>query len=310
MKKLLSSLILVTVLLLAACGGESKSDKEVVVNAFESVMEAKSYEAEGTVDLNIDADVNDPFVAPYLQMINDIELSVDTKYDGEKQMQEAVVHFSGTISPMTINLDLPFLQDMKNQKMYIATDSLMDNFGMFLGLPEDIKGKLIELEMAELEAQDAAEVEELTKQAQQIVVDLLNEKSDDEFSKDGDVYTIKFTEEDLVNLFNKLLVELDDTVTAQDLEDVKAELEAGLEEIDFNKFEVQLTIDGDELKQQKFIIDLGFNVEGDQVNVALTLDNTYKSFNKDVEFSINPEDYEIIGMEELEQIIFEQMYGF
>lgn len=308
MKKFFSSLIFIAVLLLAACG-ESKSDKEVVSDAFKSMMEAKSYEATSDIKLNLEADINDPFVAPYIQMINDIELSLDTIFDSEKELQEIVVHFTGTISPMTFSLDLPILQDLSNGTMYIATDSLVDNFGMMFGLPEDIKGKIIAIEADDLDGEFINADEDIEK-AQKVVLDFLNEKSDDDFSKDGNVYTVKFNEDDLVAFVHALLKAFDDEFTAQDLEDFKQELEKGLEQIDFNQFEVQLTVEKDELKAMKFVIDVGVEDEGESISIGLTIDTQYKSLNKAVEFSIDPENSEIIDMTELEEIMFEYMYGF
>lgn len=308
MKKFFSSLIFIAVLLLAACG-ESKSDKEVVSDAFKSMMEAKSYEATSDIKLNLEADINDPFVAPYIQMINDIELSLDTIFDSEKELQEIVVHFTGTISPMTFSLDLPILQDLSSGTMYIATDSLVDNFGMMFGLPEDIKGKIIAIEADDLDGEFINADEDIEK-AQKVVLDFLNEKSDDDFSKDGNVYTVKFNEDDLVAFVHALLKAFDDEFTAQDLEDFKQELEKGLEQIDFNQFEVQLTVEKDELKAMKFVIDVGVEDEGESISIGLTIDTQYKSLNKAVEFSIDPENSEIIDMTELEEIMFEYMYGF
>lgn len=308
MKKFFSSLIFIAVLLLAACG-ESKSDKEVISDAFKSMMEAKSYEATSDIKLNLEADINDPFVAPYIQMINDIELSLDTIFDSEKELQEIVVHFTGTISPMTFSLDLPILQDLSNGTMYIATDSLVDNFGMMFGLPEDIKGKIIAIEADDLDGEFINADEDIEK-AQKVVLDFLNEKSDDDFSKNGNVYTVKFNEDDLVAFVHALLKAFDDEFTAQDLEDFKQELEKGLEQIDFNQFEVQLTVEKDELKAMKFVIDVGVEDEGESISIGLTIDTQYKSLNKAVEFSIDPENSEIIDMTELEEIMFEYMYGF
>lgn len=308
MKKFFSSLIFIAVLLLAACG-ESKSDKEVISDAFKSMMEAKSYEATSDIKLNLEADINDPFVAPYIQMINDIELSLDTIFDSEKELQEIVVHFTGTISPMTFSLDLPILQDLSSGTMYIATDSLVDNFGMMFGLPEDIKGKIIAIEADDLDGEFINADEDIEK-AQKVVLDFLNEKSDDDFSKDGNVYTVKFNEDDLVAFVHALLKAFDDEFTAQDLEDFKQELEKGLEQIDFNQFEVQLTVEKDELKAMKFVIDVGVEDEGESISIGLTIDTQYKSLNKAVEFSIDPENSEIIDMTELEEIMFEYMYGF
>lgn len=316
-KKIFASIILATVLLLAACGGEeSKSDKEVVVDAFQSFLEAESFESHSTIGIELDVNINDPFVAPYIQMVNDIELSFDSVYDAERGLQEVVVYFEGTMAPMTISLEIPMLQDVNNNKIYFALDSLAENFAFFLGLPaeftQELDGKLVEIDLDELdEAGEDVDYDEITKKAQDILVGLLNDKSDDEFSKNGDVYTISFTKDDLITLINELATEFDDTLSAQDLVDINTELEAAFEEFELNQFDVQLTVDGGVIKSDKFVIDVEFDAEGEKVGVALTVENTYSNINGDVTFSIDPDEFEVLDMDDLEAL-FEQLfyYGF
>jgi len=307
MRKFLLSIFLVTALLLTACG-DSKSDKEAVVDAFDSILEADSYESSTSFDLELDADFNDPTVEPFIQMVNDIELKADSVYDAEQALQEAVFYFSGTLSPMTFTVEVPFLQDLQNNVMYIETDSIIDNFGLFLGLPEDLKGYLVEIDLEEIEDADAPSTEELNAHTQEIISELLNEKSDDDFSRDGDVYTVVFTEDDIKNLIEKSFELVDDTVPADELQFALEGLDEVFNELDINALEMQLTIDNGELKEQNFVIDVLVEEGDEYLGIALTINTAYKNMNGDVEFTINPDDYDILNMEELEQLIFELMY--
>ncbi len=307
MRKFLLSIFLVTALLLTACG-DSKSDKEAVVDAFDSILEADSYESSTSIDLELDADFNDPTVEPFIQMVNDIELKADSVYDAEQALQEAVFYFSGTLSPMTFTVEVPFLQDLQNNVMYIETDSIIDNFGLFLGLPEDLKGYLVEIDLEEIEDADAPSTEELNAHTQEIISELLNEKSDDDFSRDGDVYTVVFTEDDIKNLIEKSFELVDDTVPADELQFALEGLDEVFNELDINALEMQLTIDNGELKEQNFVIDVLVEEGDEYLGIALTINTAYKNMNGDVEFTINPDDYDILSMEELEQLIFELMY--
>ncbi|GEL78195.1 hypothetical protein [Tenuibacillus multivorans] len=305
-KKITMSMMLLTALLLAACS-ESQSDKQVVVDAFETMMEAESYDATSTLDVNVEADVQDPFIEPYIQMVNDMELSMDQRMNQDKQ--EVVIHFQGQMSPMTFNVDIPFLQDMNENKMYVKTDSLIENFGMFLGLPEEAKGKLIEIDMAELEGQEAPEVDydELTQQVQTIMSDFLNDKSEDDFRKEDDTYIVSFNKEDLTTLVTEMASELDDTITDEDIQMAQEEMTTALEQVDFNTFEVHTTLDGDNIKSQKVVLDLGIDAEGTQVQLDLEADTTYNSMNEDVEFEIDPENSDIIDMQEFDQLMMEAL---
>ncbi|MGP4072665.1 hypothetical protein ACTWQB_08940 [Piscibacillus sp. B03] len=306
LKKVALSSILLLALLLGACSGESRSNKEVMVDTYQSMMEMEKFDSTGTLDLNIDADVQDPFIAPYIQMINDMEFSVDQRMDMTQNLSEMVIHLSATMSPMTFNIDLPILQNLDTETIYIETDSLADNLGMFLGDTEQLRGKVLKLEMSELEG--ASEVEqvdyqEVQEQAQAILTDFLEDKSDDDFTKDGDTYITTFSKEELVDLFAQLVTEFDDTLTDEELQEGVTEMKTALEEVKVNTFETRVTLDGDQLESQEFILDLEFDLEGSPIHLNLATDTVYNSIGEDVEFTIDPENSELVEMEELMQMM-------
>ncbi|MFC0015778.1 MULTISPECIES: hypothetical protein [Allobacillus] len=312
MKRIIGTLLLLSVLILAACNsGDDKSEKEQVVEAFKNTVEATSFESVSNVDINLEGNFSDPTVDPYLQMINDMEISFDSVYDKDAGKQQVTFNLSGQMAPMSINLSVPFLQDLESEKIYIRTDSLVENFGMMFPIPQELNGKLLEVDLAELEqaqgTEEQIDPEELTAQAQQIIKDILNEKSEDDFSKEDDVYTIQLTKEDLISLVEKSGELSGDALSGEEIEQMRADLEEAAEQTTIHKSELQLTIDDDLIKNQTFVADVEVSENGEDMRIDLTFDTTYENINGDVEFSINPEEEEIITPEELQML---QMQGF
>ncbi len=312
MKKFISTLLLLAVMILAACSsGDDASDKEKVIEAFENTLEATSYNSTSDVQLNLEGNFNDPMVDPYIQMFNDMEISFDGIYDKDAGKQEGTFHFTGSMAPMTINLNIPFLQDMESEKVYVRTDSLVENFGMMFGMTDELSGKLLEIDLAELEQQagtttEQMDPEELAQKAQQVVVDVLNEKSDDDFSEEDGVYTVQLTREDFVSLLEKSGDEFDETISEEELNQIQSDLDEMAEQMEVHQFEVQVTLDGDYIENQTFVADVEVTEGEETFRFGVTLDSTYNSINEDVEFSIDPESEEIITLDELNAM----MYGF
>ena len=312
MKKFISTLLLLAVMILAACSsGDDASDKEKVIEAFENTLEATSYNSTSDIQLNLEGNFNDPMVDPYIQMFNDMEIRFDGIYDKDAGKQEGTFHFTGSMAPMTINLNIPFLQDMESEKVYVRTDSLVENFGMMFGMTDELSGKLLEIDLAELEQQagtttEQMDPEELAQKAQQVVVDVLNEKSEDDFSEEDGVYTVQLTREDFVSLLEKSGDEFDETISEEELNQIQSDLDEMAEQMEVHQFEVQVTLDGDYIENQTFVADVEVTEGEETFRFGVTLDSTYNSINEDVEFSIDPESEEIITLDELNAM----MYGF
>ncbi len=312
MKKFISTLLLLAVMILAACSsGDDASDKEKVIEAFENTLEATSYNSTSDIQLNLEGNFNDPMVDPYIQMFNDMEIRFDGIYDKDAGKQEGTFHFTGSMAPMTINLNIPFLQDMESEKVYVRTDSLVENFGMMFGMTDELSGKLLEIDLAELEQQagtttEQMDPEELAQKAQQVVVDVLNEKSEDDFSEEDGVYTVQLTREDFVSLLEKSGDEFDETISEEELNQIQSDLDEMAEQMEVHQFDVQVTLDGDYIENQTFVADVEVTEGEETFRFGVTLDSTYNSINEDVEFSIDPESEEIITLDELNAM----MYGF
>lgn len=69
------------------------------------------------------------------------------------------------------------MQDLESEKIYIRTDSLVENFGMMFPIPQELNGKLLEVDIAELEqaqgTEEQIDPEELKAQSQKLATDFL-----------------------------------------------------------------------------------------------------------------------------------------
>lgn len=93
----------------------------------------------------------------------------------------------------------------------------------------------------------------------------------------------------------------------EEIEQMKTDLENTAEQTTVHQFELQLEIDDDMIQKQTFVGDVEVSENGEDMRIGLTLDTTYNNINGDVEFSINPEEEEIITPEELQMF---QMQGY
>ncbi|RPF53392.1 hypothetical protein [Aquisalibacillus elongatus] len=309
-KKVILSVLLLGSLFLVACS-ESKSDKEVTVDTFNSMMEASSYDATTTIDFNFDFETQDPMEEQVLQAINDAELSVDQRVDQEQQKQEMVINVKAAFSPFTFDLQIPVLQDMKNYKMYLETNSLAENLGMFLNIPEEYKDNVVEIDlsedMAELEANEL-DYEAIQEEAMTIFKDHLDEKSEEDFSSDENQYTVTFTSEEFSELTADLVSSLDETMSDEEIDQGIEEINTGLEEINLETFDVNFTVEDDQIQSMSFSTDIEVEEAGQTFKMSFSAETVYNSINEGVEFTIDPENSESITIEELEEIMLMQGY--
>ncbi|WP_279401811.1 hypothetical protein [Piscibacillus salipiscarius] len=176
---------------------------------------------------------------------------------------------------------------------------------MFLGNTEQLKGKLLKLDMNELEGTEAPQVDyqEMQEKTTTILTDFLNEKSDEDFTKEENTYITTFSKDELIEMFSKLVTEFDDSIPEDELQQGVEEMKTALKDVDLNTFETHVTLEDDQLKSQKFILDLAFDYEGTPVKINLQSDTVYNSIGEDVEFTIDPENSELIEMQELNQMM-------
>ncbi|WP_017185200.1 hypothetical protein [Alkalibacillus haloalkaliphilus] len=318
-KKLILAAVLAAVTILAACG-DDRSDKEVVTDAFNSMLEAESYESTSEMDFEFEfnGEMNDPMFDQVSAMLNDFDFKVDQVYDANQQLQEAIIYFSGSIPPFTLDVEVPFLQNLETQTMYIQTDSIVENLGMFFPLPEEAAGKLLEINLDDFEG-EAPEFDqhEMEQKMQQLLADFFEQKDESDFSSDGDEYTVSFNEDDFLYLVEGFMNEFDDLFTDEELAMVEQDLDEAVAELsevmNIEQLDFSVVVDGDQLEQDSFVMDLLLeDPDSDEsVEIYLAGNTTYSNFNEEVEFTIDPENEEILDFEELEQMMMDaMMQGF
>ncbi len=310
MKKIKTlGVLIITILFLAACSSDDeKSNKEVVVNAFESLTEeAKSMDATFSLDLNVDAADAPATVQPYLDMVNDATFDVNMKYDEEAQKQEATVNLKGSMSPISVDLSVPVLYDHASQKGYIQTDSLYENFGMMFGLPAELDGKLIEFDLNQLGVGEVVPAdEELQGKLNELVKDFLNSKDEDDFKSEGDnVYSVSFTQDELKDFIIDAAASLDETIDDAAKEQLSAEIDTMFETVSVDTFEIKTTVKDDQVKEQNIVADFVIDDPSTgKISINVTMGTVYNSINESVEFTIDPENADIMPFEELNSMMY------
>jgi uncharacterized protein YacL (UPF0231 family) len=306
-KRILFSLLVSVMLLLAACGND-KNAKEAVVDALKDQMNVENFDATLGLDLDVQSEGADAETQMILDFLNSAEFSLDIKYDAKAEKQEATINLAGEISPISFDVSVPFLFDIANNKMYLGTDSLVENFGPLMGITDEFKGKLIEMDL-EAYADEFVPTEDAEMEnAQDAFFKALEKKDEADFTKDGDKYTVTFDQEGIKQFIKDFALAFDDTLTEDDLAYVDEELDYMFETVAINKLELVTTLDGDDVKEQAFVVDVTYTDEysGAKSDIKAALALKYNSVNKDVKFNINPDDYEIINYEEL----MNMFYGF
>ncbi|WP_175614876.1 hypothetical protein [Piscibacillus halophilus] len=296
-------------LLLSGCM-DNRNAKEVTQDTFDSILEADTYDITTTIDINLETDLEDPFLDQYLGTINDSEFSIDQKVDHTSNMQEAVFHVNFNLSPMSFALDLPILQDLNEEKLYIETDQMTENFGLFV-IPEEYAGKVLAIDLSEAFAEAEAEgvnYEELNETMITIVQDHLHEKPEEDFTKEDDTYYVTFTSDDIADFIGKLAYEFDDTLTDEDIQKDVDEMIEAFKELNLDDVVIDYTVDGDQIETMG--VSTNFTVEdaGNYFTVDFAVNTVYNSINEDVEFSIDPEESETVDFLELIELM--ESYGY
>lgn len=302
-KTLFTSMLLAMALLLAACG-DTRTDKEVVIDAFDSFSNTKKLDMSAEFDVNVELEEAIPRVAPYIDVLNNAELGMDLKYDHSTNQGEYNLKIKGEMKPLSFDVNIPFFQDLEAKKMYVKTDSLVENFGVFLPLPENLKGKLVVIDLTEgSEYKIPSDLNTFNNEVQQIYNNLMANKSDEDFKKDGNVYSVSFSEKELVSLAKKFTNIVDESLTEQEVQDIEIKIDTMFEKMDLDHFEIITTIEDNQVVNQEIAISLTVKDEvTGNVKVDLVMKSTINSIGEDVEFTINPENEELITPEELEAL--------
>lgn len=310
-KKVFLTMITVLVLALAACN--KPTPKEKLIDGYETLMNANQLESTSTVSMNLEIDGAGPEDQQILQILNDAELTVHAVQDKEAEKTEATIKAHAQMAPFSFDIEIPYHMDLKNQKMYLNADSLIENFAMFAPqitmITDQIKGKLIELDLNDPELNSGlnhVDVNEMNRILSEKLNETLNNKGESSFTENEDLITITFTDEEFKELVMEMALAINqelpesEKMTDQELQD---ELNTVFENISFNTLTITNTFDGDMIKSQQAEIEITVDLEGQTGTLTLVMDTTYDKINEEVTFTMDPSTAETIPMEELENLV-------
>ncbi|MEV2910881.1 hypothetical protein ABNF65_20275 [Paenibacillus larvae] len=302
------------VLMLAACGGK-EDPNDHLVKAFDQLKAVSSYESESTVKLKINAPdkaKEDPQTEAAVKALNDAKIQVASVVDNKKKQSESTISASIKVPPVSFDIKLPVLVDEQNEKVYVQTDNLYENFSMFL--PPQIKGKLLKIDTKDSSSQNLKpeEVAKIQKAAQEELLKAVKDKK------------IKLTEQEVTkedkdkNIKNKYKAEVDDaglkelitnilTSTSKGLGQEASqkdldELKKSMNEATFKNTSLVAGLD----KDDNFVtMDLNVGIEakadGETFGIELALNSAYSKMNQEVKITIDPSKADIIKSDELDK---------
>lgn len=302
-------------LTLAACGGADKEKeeakepvktaKEVFVEGYKDLAEAKTYESSSAITFELSGDQIAPEDQMAVDLMNSMTLNLDLITDANKEKVEFDLGLASNSEdqPMNINMNLNMLADMQNNKAYMPADNLAQIM-MFVDpysaafFPEELNGKLIELnvdETANTELSDAQTEEAVAK-----LTDVFNSLDESKFKKEGDAVVVTLSDADVKKLVKEVALigaEVSgETVTEEEIAEFDTEID---KVITFDKVTLTSTFKDGQISSEKFDFSFKFTESGTNASVSLSMDTTYKNIGKEVTFNIDPETADVITEEEL-----------
>jgi len=303
MKKLISLLSVTTLLfVLTACG---QSAKETYVQAYQGFMDAKTYEASSTIDVNVQSEEmnNAPNAQMFLGLINNAEIKADTRVDTEKEITEAVLNIKTSQGPMSFNLDVPMHINMKNQKVYIKTETIKQAMSMIPVVPVSPDFQF-EKEYVALDVSNStknSDQKQLQEQYNKQTLDMIQSLSDDQFTKNENQIELNLKGQQvkdlIVSLVESSIKENNQLPQGANKEDI----EKSLEDVSFNKVSMQTTIKDDQLKKEELTMEMEASEADQQGSIILDVTNQYKSINEDIEFTMNPTEENTMTQKQFEE---------
>lgn len=297
MKKFISLLTITSILIvLSACG---KPAKETYVNAYQDFMDAKTYEGSSTINIDLQAEesMNTPGNQMALGLINNAEIKADIASNKEKGITELVLHIKTNQGPMSFNLDVPLHINMKDQKVYMKTETIKKAMSMMPGFPVSLQ---LDKKFVELSShKEIGNYTDETRQQEfnQIMMDMIKSLSEDQFTQEENQIKVTIQEEQMkdfiISLMNPAMKEDSDQPQDKMIQDIEKELE----NVSFEKVSINTTIQDNQLV--KVSLKMKSNVENQKGSVTVHVTNQYESINEEVEFMMNPTKENTLTTDEL-----------
>lgn len=295
---------------LSACG---QTAKQTYTEAYQGLMDAKSYETTST--FNIDLEAENASSAPeqdmLLGLVNNAEIKVDSRFDKEKEISEVIFQVKTNQGPMSFNLEIPMHINMEDQKIYVKTEAIKQALMMipFAPVPPDFT---FEKEFLELNAGSQLNVEDQKQFEQQMreqIDKLLNDLSEDSFQEKEDTIELNLKGEQIKDLFIRFIEEAMELSGEMLNGAEKEEFKQAIEEIKFNSLDIKSQIDGGKMNTE----DISFAMEAgegeEKVNIQIKVLNEYKKINEAVTFTMDPTEENTMTEQELTEQFNQIMMG-
>lgn len=294
--------------ILMACS----SPKNTFIEGYKSFKDVKVYETESSVDIDVtyDGEIK-PQVNQMISSINDSKLFVTQKIDKNDEKIETVLDLSLKFSSLSFEINLPFLIDDKNNKFYLKTNNLIENFGGLFphSILSELNNKLLEFDLSETNALYEDEVfisyiqsNEFQKDINTEIQALLVSKSKEDFVKDDNgKISVSFTTEEINKLIeNVSLIVVSKSAESESSEQIHEILDLFKNSLNMHSLVIESSFDDNgTLMNDKITLNLSISYSGENANVKLTLDNIYKKLNGEIEFSIDPSREDTLNQKEL-----------
>ena len=306
---------------LTACGITSK--KYTFDEVYSKLESEKYYESNMDFAINVKGEGLSPEDQSIVDVINKSKLTAHLKHDGELKQDEIAYGVKVDMGAMKIDMEIPMLVDSKNEKAYIKTQSIVDQFGVSLpelkSLFEEAGGTILELDLKSDSTEEyAAELskfeKELTKKVKAVVKESGDKAQSVDVTKEEKEKGVKqklkvvFTKEQIKGLAVDAVTEINNVIgeemSKEDLADMKKDLEKiGLQDA---QFIVSIDKNG-RILNENFVMSLKVNEKEYKGDITLTVNSQYTKYGVKPTLSIDPvkEKDQIIAQDKLEQLVNE-----
>ncbi len=287
------------------------------MDALTSVMDLETYDITDLVDVSVELEKEPRATTSnvYLDMLNNLDLKMNRKYRKEKDKIEYTYFIKGQVNPFQLDLTIPVLEDRKNNVAYMNIDSVVDNLGPILGLTEDYKGKIVEMDISDVASVVHQDINLKTFQQylKDSILQIIKEKGEDSFYNDGKhFYAVQLTKEDLKDLYFDIMLRVENdanpesaTTSEEILAFIETEVNSMFENFEVDKFKLIAKVDGEELQEIMLDADVSIqNIQIGEIKVSVAMKEIYNSLNKPVQFSIDPTTADLMPLEEFEDLIY------
>jgi hypothetical protein len=304
----------IVALTLAGCGA---SPKEEYNQAYQELMNAKSYEYHTNISLSIDDDDNvmDPEVAEALDILKTSKVRTHGLVDHEKQQTEQDLSIQASVSPIELSLGFSMFTDLKEQKSYMKAEEFtqlfndittLSGFPINLTVPEEMEGSIIELTHTQSNAQLKEKTKGIATNFNDKFMKFVQELPEENFTKHEDVIKLKMDGEQLEPLILEAIE--DYLVLTTTPEETKSTIEQLEEQITIGEIVCKTTIDRGQIAKEKIKIPFEIKTDANPVDVILNVETEYKNLNKAVKFSIDLDKHPIVTQEEFTNAITENLF--